>query len=189
MDTKPDFEPTRNTQLEIDPMTRINTSHLVIVSAIFILQGSYHLFFQLLLPCCILKTAHEIMRMIYVRNHSWSLACLKVSALVISWTYLSAISLAACILFHLACNLQVIHFNDYTKVLEKESSIMTLMDEHMRLRGYLSKISHRFRIYLILVFLFVTASLCMTLVQITGVNGRVTFLNGGNFDVSTAFHF
>ncbi|XP_057542995.1 uncharacterized protein LOC130821312 isoform X2 [Amaranthus tricolor] len=149
------------------------------------IKGSYHLFFQLLLPCCILKTAHEIMRMIYVRNHSWSLACLKVSALVISWTYLSAISLAACILFHLACNLQVIHFNDYTKVLEKESSIMTLMDEHMRLRGYLSKISHRFRIYLILVFLFVTASLCMTLVQITGVNGRVTFLNGGNFDVTS----
>uniref|UniRef100_A0A803L141 Odorant receptor n=1 Tax=Chenopodium quinoa TaxID=63459 RepID=A0A803L141_CHEQI len=128
---------------------------------------------------------HEIMRMIYVQNHSWWLACFNATALVIPWTYLSAISLAACILFHLACNLQVIHFNDYAKLLESESSIMTLMDEHMRLREYLSKISHRFRIYLILIFLFVTASLCMTLIQITGINGRVTFLNGGNFAVTS----
>ncbi|XP_057543403.1 uncharacterized protein LOC130821632 [Amaranthus tricolor] len=59
------------------------------------------------------------------------------------------------------------------------------MDEHMLLRDYLFRISHRFRIYLILVFLFVTASLCMTLIQITGVNGRATFLNGGNFAVTS----
>ncbi|XP_057530230.1 uncharacterized protein LOC130808761 [Amaranthus tricolor] len=149
------------------------------------IKGSYRLFLRSLLPCCLLKAAHETMRTIYVQNLSWWLATIKVSTLVISWTYLSAISLAACILFHLACNLQVIHFNDYAKVLENESSIMTLMDEHMRLRDYLSKISHRFRIYLILVFLFVTASLCMTLIQITGVNGRVTFLNGGNFAVTS----
>lgn len=149
------------------------------------IKGSYRLLLQSLLPCCILKAIHELMRMIYVQNQSWWLASLNATALVISWTYLSAISLAACILFHLACNFQVIHFNDYANLLEKESSIMALMDEHMRLRDYLSKISHRFRIYLILVFLFVTASLCMTLVQITGVNGRVTFLNGGNFAVTS----
>ncbi|XP_021854713.1 uncharacterized protein [Spinacia oleracea] len=149
------------------------------------IKGSYQLLLQSLIPCCILKALHEITRMIYIQNQSWWLASLNATALVISWTYLSAISLAACILFHLACNLQVIHFNDYAKVLEKESSIMTLMDEHMRLRNYLSKISHRFRIYLILVFLFVTASLCMTLIQITGVNGRVTFINGGNFAVTS----
>ncbi|XP_021744586.1 uncharacterized protein LOC110710564 [Chenopodium quinoa] len=149
------------------------------------IKGSYQLLLQSLIPCCILKVLHEIMRMIYVQNHSWWLACFNATALVIPWTYLSAISLAACILFHLACNLQVIHFNDYAKLLESESSIMTLMDEHMRLREYLSKISHRFRIYLILIFLFVTASLCMTLIQITGINGRVTFLNGGNFAVTS----
>lgn len=149
------------------------------------IKGSYRLLLRSLLPCCILKAVHEIMRMIYVQNQSWWLAIFNAVVLVASWTYLSVITLAACILFHLACNLQVIHFNDYAKLLDKESSIMALMDEHMRLREYLSKISHRFRIYLILVFLFVTASLCMTLVQITGVNGRVTFLNGGNFAVTS----
>ncbi|KAK9707508.1 hypothetical protein RND81_07G202300 [Saponaria officinalis] len=137
-----------------------------------------------LLPCCILKFAHEFTRMFYVHNQSWWQSGLVVSALVISWTYLSAITLAACILFHLACSLQIIHFDDYKNLLERESDILVLMEEHIRLRGYLSKISHRFRKYLLLVFLLVTASLFMTLVQITGVNGRVTFLNGGNFAVS-----
>ncbi|KAL2903596.1 Beta-2 adrenergic receptor [Bienertia sinuspersici] len=149
------------------------------------IKGFYRLLFQSLIPCCILKAVHEIMRMIFLQRHSWVLAIFNASALIISWTYLSLISLAACMLFHLACSLQVIHFNDYAKHLENESSITNLMDEHMRLREYLSKISHRFRIYLILVFLLVTASLCMTLVQITGVNGKVTFLNGGNFAVTS----
>ncbi|XP_074274330.1 uncharacterized protein LOC141598555 isoform X2 [Silene latifolia] len=149
------------------------------------IKDSYTLLVMSLIPCCLLKFAHEFTRMLYVENHSWWQAGLVVSALVISWTYLSAITLAACILFHLACSLQIIHFEDYKNLLERESSILTLMEEHIRLRDYLSKISHRFRKYLLLVFLLVTASLFMTLVQITGVNGRVTFLNGGNFAVTS----
>ncbi|XP_074295856.1 uncharacterized protein LOC141623638 isoform X2 [Silene latifolia] len=149
------------------------------------IKDSYRLLLMTLLPCCILKFAHEFTRMLYVQNQSWWQAGLVVSVLVISWTYLSAITLAACIMFHLACNLQMIHFDDYKNLLERESSILTLMEEHIRLRDYLSKISHRFRKYLLLLFLLVTASLFMTLVQITGVNGRVTFLNGGNFAVSS----
>ncbi|KAL9225583.1 hypothetical protein vseg_001488 [Gypsophila vaccaria] len=148
------------------------------------IKDSYGLLLMSLLPCSILKFAHEFTRMFYVHNQSWWQSGLVVSALVISWMYLSAITLAACIVFHLACSLQIIHFDDYKNLLERESDILVLMEEHIRLRDYLSKISHRFRKYLLLVFLLVTASLFMTLVQITGVNGRVTFLNGGNFAVS-----
>ncbi|KAL9246557.1 hypothetical protein vseg_020075 [Gypsophila vaccaria] len=149
------------------------------------IKDSYRLLLMTLLPCAVLKFAHELTRMLSLQNHSRWQVGVMVSALVISWTYLSAITLAACILFHLSCSLQIIHFEDYKNLLERESSILTLMEEHIRLRDYLSKISHRFRKYLLLVFLVVTASLFMTLVQITGVNGRVTFLNGGNFAVTS----
>ncbi|KAH9622009.1 hypothetical protein KSS87_020067 [Heliosperma pusillum] len=149
------------------------------------IKDSYSLLVMALLPCCILKFAHEFTRMFFMENHSWWQAGLVSSALVISWTYLSAITLASCILFHLACSLQIIHFEDYKNLLEKESGILTLMEEHIRLRDYLTKISHRFRRYLLLVFLFITASLLMTLVQLRGINGKVTFLNGGNLAVTS----
>ena len=56
---------------------------------------------------------------------------------------MSAISLSASILFHLVCNLQVILFEDYAKLLGRESDILFFIDEHMRLRHHLSKIIHR----------------------------------------------
>ncbi|KAI7741712.1 hypothetical protein M8C21_026512, partial [Ambrosia artemisiifolia] len=56
---------------------------------------------------------------------------------------------------------------------------------HARLRHHLSKISHRFRIYLLLVFLVVTSSQFATLFQITEFRDKVTFINGGDFAVSS----
>lgn len=98
---------------------------------------------------------------------------------------MSLISLSASVLFHLVCNLQVIHFNDYGKLLERESDVFVYIEEHIRLRYYLSKISHRFRIYLLLEFLVVTASQFLTLLQTTGYSGTITLINGGDFAVST----
>ncbi|EOY00846.1 Uncharacterized protein TCM_010771 isoform 2 [Theobroma cacao] len=54
-----------------------------------------------------------------------------------------------------------------------------------RLRHHLSKISHRFRIFLLLEFLVVTASQFVTLFQTTGYSGMVNFINGGDFAVSS----
>ena len=98
---------------------------------------------------------------------------------------MSAVSLSASILFHLVCNLQVIHFDDYGKLLQRESDVLVFMEEHIRLRYHLSKISHRFRIYLLLQFLVVTASQFVTLLQVTGYGGILTFINGGDFAVSS----
>lgn len=109
-------------------------------------------------------------------------------ALIVSWTYVSAISLSACILFHLVCNLQVIHFDDYGKLLERESDVLLFLEEHMRLRYHLSKISHRFRIYLLLEFLVVTVSQVVTLLQITGYRELITIINGGDFAVSSSLY-
>ncbi|KAK7246961.1 hypothetical protein RIF29_41834 [Crotalaria pallida] len=149
------------------------------------IKDSMRLLFLWMLPCFLLKTAREIIRISYAQHGSWRLSLALTLALIISWTYVSAISLSASILFHLVCNLQVIHFDDYGKLLQRESDVLVFMEEHIRLRYHLSKISHRFRIYLLLGFLVVTASQCVTLLLVTGYSGLITFINGGDFAVST----
>ncbi|KAK2971042.1 hypothetical protein RJ640_030792 [Escallonia rubra] len=137
------------------------------------------------LPCFILKTAREVIRILYVRRESWWQSLAILVGLLVSWTYIMTIFLSACILFHMICYLQIIHFEDYGKFLERESDVLVFIEEHTRLRHHLSKISHRFRIYLVLEFLVVTASQFMTLFQTTGYSGIITFINGGDFAVSS----
>ena len=88
--------------------------------------------------------------------------------------------LSSCLVFHLVCNLQIIHFDDYGNLLERETDVLVFIEEHARLRHHLSKISHRFRIYLLLVFIVVTSSQFATLFQITEFRDKVTFINGGD---------
>lgn len=149
------------------------------------IQGSFRLLIWWALPCLLLKTGREVIRMLYVHHDSWWLSVSILLALVLSWTYVSTITLTASILFHLVCNLQVIHFEDYGRLLERESDVLVFMEEHIRLRYHLSKISHRFRIFLLLQFLVVTASQFVTLFEVTGYSGKITFINGGDFAVST----
>ncbi|XP_027153322.1 uncharacterized protein LOC113753383 [Coffea eugenioides] len=137
------------------------------------------------LPCFILKTAREVIRMLYVHHELWWQTVVILLAFVLSSTYVTIIFLSSCILFYLVCNLQIIHFDDYGKLLERQSDVLILIKEHIRLRHYLSKISHRFRIYLILVFLIVTVSQFVTLFQTTGYTGIISFINGGDFAVSS----
>ncbi|KAJ0256044.1 Zinc finger CONSTANS-like protein [Hirschfeldia incana] len=136
------------------------------------------------LPCFGLKAVREIIRMLYVPHDQPWLSVLILLSMILSWTYLSTIFLAASAMFHLVCNLQVIHFEDYAKLLDGESEISLFIYEHIRLRHYLSKISHRFRIFLLLQFLVVTVSQFTTLFQTTAYSGRITYINGGDFAVS-----
>lgn len=122
----------------------------------------------------------------YVHHESWWQSAAILFAFVFSWSYVTIIILSAGVLFHLVCNLQIIHFDDYGKLLE-ESDVVELLQEHARLRFYLSKISHRFRIYLLLQFVIVSVSQFMFLFQTTGYNGMITFINGGDFAVSSKF--
>ncbi|KAI7748720.1 hypothetical protein M8C21_022260 [Ambrosia artemisiifolia] len=137
------------------------------------------------LPCLILKLSREVIRMMYMKHESWWRSCGVLVALTFSWTYVTVIFLSSCLVFHLVCNLQIIHFDDYANLLERETDVLVFIEEHARLRHHLSKISHRFRIYLLLVFLVVTSSQFATLFQITEFRDKVTFINGGDFAVSS----
>ncbi|KAL6983855.1 hypothetical protein U1Q18_017229, partial [Sarracenia purpurea var. burkii] len=145
--------------------------------------GSARMLILWLAPCILLKTAREVTRILYMPHQSWLLSVAILLALIMSWTYVITIYLSACIFFYLVCNLQIIHFDYYGKSLEGESNVGVFIEEHVRLRHNLSKISHRFRIYLLLVFLVVSASLTVTLFLTTGYNGQITFINGADFAV------
>ncbi|CAA2968670.1 uncharacterized protein LOC111378368 isoform X1 [Olea europaea var. sylvestris] len=149
------------------------------------ISNSMRLLVLWVLPCFILKSAREVIRILYVRHESWWHSVAILFALILSWTCVTTIFLSACILFHVVCNLQIIHFEEYGKLLEREHDCLVLIQEHARLRFYLSKISHRFRIYLLLLFLIVTISQFVTLFQTTEYNGMITFINGGDFAVSS----
>ncbi|KAL8227461.1 hypothetical protein R6Q57_015045 [Mikania cordata] len=137
------------------------------------------------LPCLVLKLTREVIRMTYMQHESWWQSGGILVALTFSWTYATIIFLSSCLVFHLVCNLQIIHFDDYGNLLERETDILVFIEEHARLRYHLSKISHRFRIYLLLVFILVTSSQFATLFQITEFRDKVTFINGGDFAVSS----
>ncbi|KAK1425918.1 hypothetical protein QVD17_21281 [Tagetes erecta] len=138
------------------------------------------------LPCLILKVGREVTRMMYMQHdHSWWQPFAILLTLTFSWTYVTIIFLSSCLVFHLVCNLQIIHFDDYANLLERETDVLVFIQEHARLRHHLSKISHRFRIFLLLVFILVTSSQFATLFQITEFRDKVTFINGGDFAVSS----
>ncbi|KAL7610482.1 uncharacterized protein LOC111881546 [Lactuca sativa] len=137
------------------------------------------------LPCLILKIAREVIRITYMHNESWWKSLGILVALTWSWAYVNFIYLSACLVFHLVCNLQIIQFDDYGRLLETETDVLVFIEEHARLRHDLSKISHRFRIFLILMFTVVTSSQFAMLFQITEFSNKVTFINSGDFAVSS----
>ncbi|XP_057480810.1 uncharacterized protein LOC130767809 isoform X2 [Actinidia eriantha] len=149
------------------------------------IQGFFRVLAVWILPCFLLKAAREVVRSIYVRHGPWWQSIGVVIALLVSWTYLTVIFLSGTALFNLVCNLQVIHFESFGKLLGRDLDVSIYIDEHIRLRHYLSKISHRFRIFLLLEFLGVTVSLLVALLQTTGNHGILNLINGGDFGVSS----
>ncbi|OAY30722.1 uncharacterized protein LOC110600119 [Manihot esculenta] len=147
-----------------------------------------HDFFFLLavwvLPCLLLKIVLEVVRVIHVHRDPWWQSVLISIALIISWTYSTIIFLSGCALFNLLCNVQVIHFENYGKLLEKDLDVLVYIQEHIRLTHYLSKISHRFRIFFIFEILVVTACQIVALFQTTGNKDIITLANGGDFAIS-----
>uniref|UniRef100_A0ACD5ZY94 Uncharacterized protein n=1 Tax=Avena sativa TaxID=4498 RepID=A0ACD5ZY94_AVESA len=138
-----------------------------------------------ILPCFAVKVTREIFRFSHMYRESVWRACIVLFASIMSWMYLTTIVLSSCMLFNLVCNLQVIHFDDYGKVLEQDADPLVYMKEHLQLRHNLSKISHRFRMFLLLLFFSVTASQFAILYKTTAYDGPINFTNGGDIAVSS----
>ncbi|KAK1565464.1 hypothetical protein Q3G72_027338 [Acer saccharum] len=146
------------------------------------INGFFRLLAVWVLLCFLLKSAREVVHVIYMHRPWWQSVGIVV-ALLVSWTYSTVIYLTGSALYHLVCNLQVIHFENYGKLLERDLDVAVYIEEHIRLTRHLSKISHRFRIFLILQLLFVTATQFVSLLETTGNRGIINFANGGDFAV------
>ncbi|KAK4395619.1 hypothetical protein Sango_1716200 [Sesamum angolense] len=133
--------------------------------------------------CFLLKAAREVTRLMYLHHGSWWLSVILFFACLLSWSYTTLVFLSGCALFNLVGNLQIIHFENYGKVLERDLDVSVYIEEHMNLTYDLSKISHRFRIFLLLEFLIVTTTQIMTLLQTTENQSIINFINGGDFAV------
>ncbi|XP_073002793.1 uncharacterized protein [Typha latifolia] len=142
-----------------------------------------------ILPCFLVKTACEIYRFIYISHESvWRSVAASVASIT-SWTYLTTIYLSSCTFFNLICNVQIVHLEDYGKILEQDADTLMYVEEHLQLRYNLSKISHRFRIFLLLLFVSVTASQFVILFETTGYGGTINFTIAGDLAVSRATSF
>ncbi|KAJ8752049.1 hypothetical protein K2173_001075 [Erythroxylum novogranatense] len=137
-----------------------------------------------LLPCLLLKVVREIVLVLHFHQECWWRSVAELFGLIFSWTYSTTIFLSGCALFHLVCNLLVIHFESYGKLLESDLEISEYIEEHIRLTHCLSKISHRFRIFFLLVLSASTATQFVALLQTTGNGQLVNLINGGNFAVT-----
>lgn len=134
--------------------------------------------------CFLLKTAREVSRIVYLQDEPWWRSFGYLIASLLCWTYSTVMFLSGTGLFCLVGDLQVIHFENYGKLFDKDLDVSVYIEEHMCLTYYLSKISHRFRIFVLLEFLVVTASQFMALLHTTGNKGVINFINAGDFAVS-----
>ncbi|XP_051147888.1 uncharacterized protein LOC127263017 [Andrographis paniculata] len=147
------------------------------------IRGFYYMLATWFGVCFLLKAAREVARLIFINHGSWWLSTVLFLASLISWSYATLVFLSGCALFNLAGNLLIIHFENYGKILERDLDVSVYIEEHMSLTHDLSKISHRFRIFLLLEFLFITASQFMALLQTTENQGIINIVNAGDFAV------
>lgn len=90
-----------------------------------------------------------------------------------SWLYRISIFILACILYQLSCHLQILRLEDFAQVFQQETAVSAILEEHLKIRRNLRIISHRFRRFIILSLLLVTASQFMALVM--AIRSSVTF--------------
>ncbi|XP_027168271.1 uncharacterized protein LOC113768205 isoform X1 [Coffea eugenioides] len=147
------------------------------------IKAFYRSVFTWVIICFVLKTAREVTRAVYLRDKLWWWPVVILVASLVSWTYSTILFLLGTSLFNLVGNFQVIHFENYGKLLERDLDLSVYIEEHVRLKYNLSKISHRFRVFLLMEFLVVTASQFVALLQTTGNKGIINFINGGDFAV------
>ncbi|XP_062013572.1 uncharacterized protein LOC133729963 [Rosa rugosa] len=96
-----------------------------------------------------------------------------------SWLYRTTIFFLVCVLFRLICHLQIQRLEIYAQVFQKETEVETIMMEHNKIRRTFRIISHRFRAFILVSLIMVTASQLAFLVMITRSSAHVNIYNAG----------
>ncbi|PON76445.1 Ras guanine nucleotide exchange factor K [Parasponia andersonii] len=108
-------------------------------------------------------------------------------AVLASWVYRSGVFLLVCVLFRLTCELQILRFEGFQKLLEGcESSCRVIFQEHVRIRKQLWLTSHRYRFFIVVCLVIITVSQFGALLLVLASKAEKTFLNSGDLVVCSA---
>ncbi|WOK99828.1 hypothetical protein Cni_G08540 [Canna indica] len=128
------------------------------------LSRSFRILACFVAPCFAAEVAYKLWwylsgagRIPFIANPLLS-DCVAFSLELASWIYRTASFFFSCVLFRLICHLQILRLEDFAVVFQGDSEVETLLREHLRLRRQLKVISHRFRVFILVGLIMVTAS-------------------------------
>lgn len=102
---------------------------------------------------------------------------------LLSWLYRTTIIFLVCVLFQIICHLQILRLEDFALVFQKETDVGTILFDHLSIRRTFRTISHRFRLYILLSLILVTASQLIALLMTTRSNAHVNIFKAGELAV------
>ncbi|KAL9236580.1 hypothetical protein vseg_011230 [Gypsophila vaccaria] len=150
------------------------------------LQKSFKILCIFVLPCFAADTAYKIwwyttggVKIPHYGNVivSHIIACILEQC---SWLYRTSIFFLACVLYRISCYLQILRLEDFALGFQVKTDVASVLSEHLRIRKTLRIISHRFRAFLLLMLLFVTASQLASLLVITKSDSKVDLYTAGD---------
>ncbi|CAI0382923.1 unnamed protein product [Linum tenue] len=137
------------------------------------LKRSMRLLCTFVLPCFAVESAYRIwwyatgaFEIPYLENVYLSDIVICTLQLA-SWVYRISIFILVCILYRVICHLQILRLEEFADFFQTESEVGSILKEHLRIRRNLRIISHRFRRFILLSLLLVTASQLMSLLVTT----------------------
>ncbi|OMO64751.1 hypothetical protein COLO4_31853 [Corchorus olitorius] len=149
------------------------------------LQKSMKLLCIFVLPCFAAESAYRIWwyatgagQIPYLGNLyiSYTISC---TLQLCSWLYRTSIFILASLLYQLTCHLQILRLEDFAQFFQKETEVSSILAEHLKIRRTLRIISHRFRRFILLSLLLVTASQFIALLLTIRTSTTVNFYEAG----------
>ncbi|GJY37865.1 hypothetical protein Tco_0424229 [Tanacetum coccineum] len=149
------------------------------------LHSSMKLLCTFIVPCFLADSAYKIWwfssggdQIPYISNIylSHTFACIL---LLSSWLYRTSLFFLVCVLFKLTCSLQILRFEDFAKVFERQADVGAILMDHLAIRRTLRIISHRFRAFILSTLILVTASQFASLLVTTETGSLVNISTAG----------
>ncbi|THU73860.1 hypothetical protein C4D60_Mb04t27300 [Musa balbisiana] len=128
------------------------------------LRRSFRLLALFVTPCFVAEVAYKSWwyafsadRIPFLGNPV-ATGCVACALELASWIYRTASFFVVCVMFRSICHLQILRLQEFAAVFQEESEVMVVLKEHLRVRRQLRVISHRFRGFILLGLIMVTAS-------------------------------
>ncbi|WOL19102.1 hypothetical protein Cni_G27899 [Canna indica] len=128
------------------------------------LRRSFRLLALFIAPCFAAEVAYKIWwyalsaNKIAFLGNPVAAGCAACALELASWIYRVASFFVVGAMFRSICRLHILRLQDFAAMFEEESEVMVVLKEHLRLRRQLKVISHRFRGFILLGIIMVTAS-------------------------------